>query len=103
MGWIIDLSERGDDVRRFEHGLKKAKMGIAEAYDIFEDMKDQFGERRGYDERYDHRYDHRYDMPQGVTIDHRVEPWHERSHVISERDWQELQERRRRDSYGHYM
>lgn len=98
MGWIIDLSERGDDVRRFEHGLKKAKMGIAEAYEIFEDMKDQFGERSGYGERYDHRYDHRYD-----TIDHRVEPMPERAHVISERDWQELQERRRRDSYGRYM
>lgn len=98
MGWIIDLSERGDDVRRFEHGLKKAKMGIAEAYEIFEDMKDQFGERSGYGERYDHRYDHRYD-----TIDHRIEPMSERAHVISERDWQELQERRRRDSYGRYM
>lgn len=92
MGWFVDLSERGDDVRRFEHGLKKAKMGIAEAYDIFEDMKDQFGER----------YDHRYDIPY-TTIDHRVEPWHERSHVISERDWQELQERRRRDYYGPRM
>lgn len=98
MGWIIDLSERGDDVRRFEHGLKKAKMGIAEAYEIFEDMKDQFGERRGYGERYDNRYDRRYD-----TIDHRAEQMPERAHVISERDWQELQERRRRDSYGRYM
>ena len=100
---MIVLRERYEgDTERFESALHMAKKGIKEACEIFEDMKDQFGERRGYEERYDHRYDHRYDMPQGVTIDHRGEPWHERSHVISERDWQELQERRR-DSYGRYM
>ena len=41
MGYIIDLSERGGDVRRFEDGLKKAKHGLAEAYEIWEDMKNE--------------------------------------------------------------
>ena len=34
MGWIIDLSERSGDVRRFEEGLKMAKHGLAEGYGI---------------------------------------------------------------------
>ena len=52
MGWIIDLSERGGDVRKFDAGLKKAKKGLMEACEIWEDMKDEFSERDDYSERY---------------------------------------------------
>ena len=45
MGWIIDLSERGGDVRRFDEAIKMAKSGIKEACEIWEDMKSEFSER----------------------------------------------------------
>lgn len=48
------------DAEKFEDALKKAKKGIKEACEIFEDMKDEFSERRysergGYSERYSNR------------------------------------------------
>lgn len=43
------------DADRFESALKKAKKGIHEACEIFEDMKDEFSERLGYSERYSNR------------------------------------------------
>jgi hypothetical protein len=53
---MIVLRERNEgDVERFEDALKDAKMGIKEACEIFEDMKEQFSERRGYSERYSSR------------------------------------------------
>ena len=58
---MIIFRERYEgDADRFESALKKAKKGIHEACEIFEDMKDEFSERRGYDERYDGRYSSRY-------------------------------------------
>ena len=51
MGWIIDLSERGGDVRRFDEAIKMAKSGIKEACEIWEDMKAQFSERDGMSQR----------------------------------------------------
>lgn len=77
---MIVLRERNDgDVERFEDALKDAKMGIKEAWGIFEDMKEQFGERRGYSERYSNR------------------GYYRRDH-----DWDDMEERRYRDSMGRY-
>lgn len=94
MGWIIDLSERSGDVRRFEEGLKMAKHGLAEAYGIWEDMKEQFSERRGYPERdsYGERYNYR---------DH----YGERGGYYrrDDREWDDMPERRYRDGRGRYM
>lgn len=60
MGWIIDLSEKSGDVRRFDEAMKKAKSGIKEACEIWEDMKEEFSERR-YSDRYSRRDDHDWD------------------------------------------
>jgi hypothetical protein len=88
MGWIIDLSEKSGDVRRFEEGLKMAKHGLAEAYGILEDMKEQFSERSSYGERYNYRggYGER-----GGYYRH------------DDHDWDDMSERRYRDSRGRYM
>jgi len=79
MGYIIDLSERGGDVRRFDEAVKRAKSGIMEACEIWEDMKSEFSERGGsYGDRYSER-----DGYYG-------------------REWDDMHERRRRDSMGRY-
>lgn len=88
MGWIIDLSERSGDVRRFEDGLKMAKHGLAEAYGIWEDMKEQFSERSSYGERYNSRGG--YGERGGY-------------YRRDDRDWDDMSERRYRDSRGRYM
>lgn len=81
---MIVLRERNEgDVARFESALKDAKMGIKEACEIFEDMKEQFGERRGYSERYGQS-----DQARG---------YYRRDH-----DWDDMEERRSRDSMGRY-
>lgn len=83
MGWIIDLSEKSGDVRRFDEAIKSAKEGLKEACEIWEDMKSEFSERRGsYGERYAHRDD-----------------YGERGRY-SRRDWDDAYERR--DSMGRY-
>ena len=80
MGWIIDLSERGGDVKRFDEAMKMAKSGIKEACEIWEDMKSEFSERGSYGDRY-----------------------HERSHRgYYGREWDDMDERRSRDSMGRY-
>ena len=79
---MIVLHERNEgDVRRFEESLKMAKAGIKEACEIFEDMKEQFSERGDYS-RYSNRDRYGYS--------HRD-------------DWDEMSERRYRDSRGRYM
>ena len=88
MGWIIDLSERSGDVRRFEEGLKMAKHGLAEAFGIWEDMKEQFSERSSYGERYNSRGG--YGERGGY-------------YRRDDRDWDDMSERRYRDSRGRYM
>ena len=81
---MLVLRERNEgDVARFESALKDAKMGIKEACEIFEDMKEQFGERRGYSERYGQG-----DQTKG---------YYRRDH-----DWDDMEERRSRDSMGRY-
>lgn len=88
MGWIIDLSERSGDVRRFEEGLKMAKHGIAEAFGIWEDMKEQFSERSSYGEKYNYRGGYGERGGYYRRDDH---------------DWDDMSERRYRDSRGRYM
>lgn len=92
MGWIIDLSERGGDVRRFDEAIHRAKSGLMEACEIWEDMKSEFSERSGsYGERYGNRsYDERYGSRR----------YDERGY--SARDWDDMHERRYRDSMGRY-
>lgn len=84
MGWIIDLSERGGDVKRFDEALKMAKSGIKEACEIWEDMKSEFSERGSYGDRYSHH------------------DGHSRMSGYSGRDWDDMDERRYRDSMGRY-
>ena len=88
MGWIIDLSERSGDVRRFEEGLKMAKHGIAEAFGIWEDMKEQFSERSSYGEKYNYRGGYGERGGYYRRDDH---------------EWDDMSERRYRDSRGRYM
>ena len=82
MAYLIDYSERGDEVRRFDDSLKRAKSGIMEACELWEDMKSQFSERGSYGERYSDRA---------------------RRGGYSPRDWDEMDERRYRDGRGRYM
>jgi len=61
MGMIHIFSERGDDARRFDEAMKRAKSGIMEACEIWEEMVSQFSERGGdYGERH-MRYRDEYD------------------------------------------
>lgn len=94
MGWLIDLSKREGDVHRFNDALKQAKAGLHEACEIWESMKQDFTQIGDYNERYNMRgdYSHRGDYYQRGNYGQ-----------MSERDWQELQERRHRDGMGRYM
>lgn len=88
MGMITILERSGDDARRFDESMKRAKSGLMEACEIWEDMKEQFSERNGsYSGRYNQRgYDERgYD---------------ERGYYG--REWDDMHERRYRDSMGRY-
>lgn len=76
MGMIHIFERGGDDVRQFGEAIKMAKEGIMEACEIWEDMKAQFSERGSYGERYSQRYNNR--------------------------DWDDMHERRGRDSMGRY-
>ncbi len=51
MGLIHIMERSGDDARRFDEAMKRAKSGLMEACEIWEDMKEQFSERGGYGER----------------------------------------------------
>ena len=96
MGVLIDFSERGGDVRRFDEGLKAAKQGLMEVCDIWESMKQDFQMRGGNMGGYNQRsYNERYG---GGSYDQRSmsQP------MMSERDWADLQERRRRDGMGRF-
>lgn len=105
---VINLRAGDNDVHRFDEGLEAAKHGIKEVSEIWENMKRDFqmrdgnsgggGNSGGYGQRsYNDRYNgggymgerDGYGMGQPV--------------MISERDWNELQERRRRDSSGRFM
>lgn len=51
MGMIHIFERSGDDARRFDESMKRAKSGLMEACEIWEDMKEQFSERGGMGER----------------------------------------------------
>lgn len=84
MGWIIDLSERGGDVKRFDEAIKMAKSGIKEACEIWEDMKSEFSERGSYGDRY-----------------HERDGYSQRGGYYG-REWDDMPERRYRDSMGRF-
>lgn len=77
MGLIHIFERSGDDAKRFDEAMKRAKSGLMEACEIWEDMKEQFSERGSYGEHYRSGY--------------------------SSRDWDAMDERRMRDSRGRYM
>lgn len=53
MGMLAIFERSGDDARRFDEAMKRAKSGLMEACEIWEDMKESFSERGGsYGERY---------------------------------------------------
>ena len=79
MGMLQIFERSGDDARRFDEAMKRAKSGLMEACEIWEDMKSQFSERGGYGEGYGERGSYR----------HRD-------------DWGGYDERRGRDSMGRY-
>lgn len=83
---IIHIFERsGDDAKRFDEAMKRAKSGLMEACEIWEDMKSQFSERGGsFGERY---------APS--DMDYR--------RGMYERDWDGMDYRRSRNSRGQYM
>ena len=80
MGMITILERGGDDARRFDESMKKAKSGLMEACEIWEDMKDQFSERRGsYGSRYSMRgYDDRGYDERGGYYGREWDDMHER-------------------------
>lgn len=82
MGLIRIMERGGDDARQFDEHMMDAKYHLMEACKIWEDMKAQFSERGGdYGERGDYRMRGSY-----------------------RRDgYDEMSERRGRDSRGRYM
>ena len=79
---MVIFRERNEgDAERFESALWKAKKGIKEACEIFEDMKDEFSERGG---RYSERYNQRGYNQRGYD---------ERSDYYG-REWDDMHERR---------
>lgn len=83
---VIFRERHEGDAEHFESALKKAKAGIHEACEIFEDMKEEFGERGG-------SYGERYSMRGGNYGEHGG---------YYGREWDEMPERRYRDSMGRY-
>jgi len=87
MGMIHIFERGGDDAKRFDEAMKRAKSGLMEACEIWEDMKSQFSERGGsYSERWTPSED-------GMQY---------RRGGMYERDWDGMNERRGRDSMGRY-
>lgn len=84
MGMIHIFERSGDDAKRFDEAMKKAKSGLMEACEIWEDMKSQFSERGSYGERWTPSED-------GMQ-------WR----GMYRRDYDEMSERRGRDSMGRY-
>jgi len=83
MGMIHIFERSGDDAKRFDEAIKRAKSGLMEACEIWEDMKSSFSERGSYGERW---------TPSEDGMQYRSS--------YGERDWYE---RRGRDSRGRYM
>lgn len=89
MGMIHIFERSGEDAKRFDEAMKRAKSGLMEACEIWEDMKSQFSERGGgsYGERWTPSEDGMQYRSRGGMY---------------ERDWDGMSERRYRDSMGRY-
>ena len=88
---VIHIKERGgNELGEYKRALKMAKEAIETICDLTEEMEGEFGERR-YDP---YRMDYRYDG-YGERYDSRGD--------YSRRDWDDMSERRRRNSRGLYM
>ena len=84
---MIHIFERssGDDAKRFDEAMKRAKSGLMEACEIWEDMKSQFSARSGsYGERW---------TPSEDGMQYRS---------MYRREYDDMSERRGRDSMGRY-
>lgn len=76
------FKERGDELHEYKKALKMAKEGIDTICELSDDMEEEYSERGDYGERYSSRgY-----SPRGYY----------------RRDWDEMDERRYRDSMGRY-
>lgn len=100
---IVLREKREGDVERFEDAIKDAKMGIKEACEIFEEMKEQFSERGSYGERYSRRgygYSTRDDAGQGGAMGGGMynRDWDD----FDDREYRRMRERRGRDSMGRF-
>ena len=71
MGMIHIFERSGDDAKRFDEAMKRAKSGLMEACEIWEDMKEQFSERGGYGER-SMRHRDEYDRDSRYGMDERT-------------------------------
>ena len=88
MGMIHIFERSGDDAKRFDEAMKRAKSGLMEACEIWEDMKSSFSERGGsYGERWAPSED-------GMQYRHSG---------MYPREYDGVYERRSRDSRGRYM
>ena len=72
--------ERGDELREYKKALKMAKEGIDTICELSDDMEDEYSERGDYGDRY-----------------------HPRHYYRRDHDWDDMEERRYRDSRGRYM
>ena len=79
------FKERGDELHEFKKALKMAKEGIETICELSEDMEDEYSERGDYGERYSSRGDYR-----------------SRNYYRRDHDWDDMEERRYRDSMGRY-
>lgn len=53
MGLIHIMERSGDDAKRFDEAMKRAKSGLMEACEIWSDMKAQFSERGDHYRRHE--------------------------------------------------
>ena len=84
MGVIHIMERGGEDLREYKKALKMAKEGIEMICELSDDMEDQYGERGDYS-----RY--------------RMRGYGERRYYRRDDDWDDMNERRYRDSRGRYM
>ena len=78
------FKERGDELREYKKALKMAKEGIDTICELSDEMEDEYSERGDYGERYSGR------------------GYSSRGGNYSRRDWDDMDERRYRDSMGRY-
>ncbi|MBR3466530.1 MAG: hypothetical protein IKH15_04855 [Bacteroidales bacterium] len=92
MGYrVISFRSDGSDVRKFKEAAMTAKESIAEMCELVDEMSERYSERGSYGERYGERG--RYDMRDDYS---------QRGGYYG-RDWDEMNERRYRDSRGRFM